>query len=336
MTNAIIVICVYLFVYPILFRLMAVLHTEMRVKPAMEKARKNKAKKIPKPIWSNKWGPRLSFAFKDKRVATFGKSTLGSLQNRQISLIIYILGMILMVYSTFSSEIMNQALGYVAAFCVFLIAVFYAMNRAKSVVDVRNNKIGKMFEIAAAKLSISRQYAENPNAVVEVKEWRDLVYPQEVKFYIPPTLDQNAEDGFLRQFNQVFGSETTFVTHNTQDNGNPGWDGENGEYTIKAVPPLPMKAPWSEKYVLDERIAWSFFPIALGVENGVELVDPETGEKENVLGFDLAGEQVSLAKKHGVKLGGEIVVAPMVLIAGGTGGGKAEDINTKVLRYVED
>lgn len=338
MNSIVVAVVLYIVVYPIIFRLIPVLHTQLRVKPAMEKAGRSKAnmRSIPKPLWRSKWRPRLGFAFKDKRVATFGKKSLGSLQNRQFMFIIWVFGLILMIASSFAPETQLKLIGYLIAFFVFMAAMMFGMNRAKQVVDARNVKISKMFEIGVAKLGLSRDYIDNPGAMIEVQEWRDLIFPQQVKFHIPTTFSSDGEAGFLLQFNQVFGSETTFVAHNTQESGKPGWNYEEGELIIRAVPPLPRKAEWKEKYVLDERIAPSFFPIALGVENGIELIDEETGEKEYVLGFDVSGAQADLAKEKGVNIGGEIVAAPMTLIAGGTGGGKAEDASTKVLRWIED
>lgn len=336
MQPIVIAIAIYVLVYPIIFRLMAYAHTELRVKPAMERARKNKArnKDLPQPIWASKWGPRIKFALTDNRSAKIGKKDIGSLQYRHVTAIIWAIGLLVAIYAGMSEGIGTILATYVIAFVVFMIAMSYGMSTAKSVVDVRKNKIQKMFDIGVSKLGISRD--EHPNSVVTVREWRDLVFPQEVSYELPTSFEAHGEEAFLRHFNQVFGTETTFVAHNTQESGKHGWNYEESIVTIRAVPPLPTIAKWDAKYVMDERIAWSFFPIALGVENGVELVDKETGEKEYVLGFDLAGEQGSLASKMGVNIGGEITAAPMVLIAGGTGGGKASASDTPVMVWEED
>ena len=58
--------------------------------------------------------------------------------------------------------------------------------------------------------------------------------------------------------------------------------------------------------------------------------NPETGEIENVLGFDLSGEQGKVAKKAGYKMSPKITTSPMVFIGGGTGGGKSLTTDTIV------
>ena len=88
---------------------------------------------------------------------------------------------------------------------------------------------------------------------------------------------------------------------------------------------------WDEHYIINENIAWSFFPLGLGVEGGVLLENPETGEMEHVLGLDLNGNQVKLAKKKGLTIGNELVRSPQTLVGGQTGGGKALSLDTEIL-----
>lgn len=170
-----------------------------------------------------------------------------------------------------------------------------------------------MFEIAQSKMGLSSEFSENPQQAIRVLEWADPLKPNKVQFDVPTTFGQEGEEGFLRQFNQVFGNETAWVPFDDAENGVPGWNYEEGTATFRAVPPLPTMAPWDEHYVIGEGVAWSFFPIALGVENGVALPNPQTGEVENVLGFDLSGEQTKIGKKAGLTVGPEITTSPMCL-----------------------
>src|SRR5699024_4451231 len=105
---------------------------------------------------------------------------------------------------------------------------------------------------------------------------------------------------------------------------------ENNVVHMYSVPPIPQKAPWSERYVLDPGISWSFLPIGLTAENGDEMKNTETGKNEYVIVFDVEGEQAKYSKEEEYAMGSEIVTSTMVLIAGGTGSGKALSSETPV------
>lgn len=161
----------------------------------------------------------------------------------------------------------------------------------------------------------------------KVLEWaEDNVSPLKLQITIPTRFDPLGEAAFLEQFNVFMGAGSKWAP----DRSNPedaGWNYPAGHVTLMKMPPLPKMALWDEHYLLNDSIAWSFFPLALGVENGVKLHNEETGEDEFVLGFDVAGAQ---SKMKGVQVGNEVVQAPMVLVAGGTGGGKSLSVDTQV------
>lgn len=211
----------------------------------------------------------------------------------------------------------------------FYSAIGFASSTAKPIMEARKKAITKMVNIAKSKLGNTET---NPSEIVTVLEWDQLVKPLRLTFTIPHTFNgEMGEDAFLRQFNQGFGQVRTFVPDN-RDPQKPGWDYDQDILTLYAVPPLPVIAPFSEHYVIGEAIAKSFIPIGLGIDGGLELPNPETGEIEHVIGFDLAGEQKALADKYGIKVAENISGAsPQGLVAGPTGGGKSLSIDTPVL-----
>lgn len=322
----------YLIGMPILFRLIAFAHKKLITERAMQKAGKDRAalKKVSKPIW-HVWKERISFTMKDKRELGAGKKKKkqdagGTLQNRQMFFLIWAAGLIGELVGAY----LNIWQVYVGSFFIFFFAMGFGISASKEILKKREKIFRRMFEIGQSRMGLSAEHADNPQEVIRVLEWADPLKPNKVQYDVPTTFSQEGEEGFLRLFNQVFGTETSWVAFDDPEAGKPGWDYEEGTATFRAVPPLPTMAPWSEHYVESEKIAWSFFPIALGVENGVELENPKTGEMENVIGFDFSGEQVGLAKKFGMNIGGEIVTSPMCFVGGGTGGGKALSADTLV------
>lgn len=316
---------------PILVRLVCLAHKQVFItRKAKNMPRSRTAQtNLPKPLWP-KIKERVRYAVKDTRPLSLGKKKeekSGGLTNKQAVVGAWAAGLLVAVGAAF----MGQWKLIVFSPLLFLVALTIALVTANPIIKGREQIYRKMFEIGKSTLGLSAEYAEQPQAVINILEWRDVLRPSKVRFEVPTTFGADSEESFLRQFNQVFGTETTWVAFNDPESGKPGWNYEEGFVTLKETPPLPTMAPWHERYVLDPNIAWSFFPIGLGVENGVELTNPETGQVENVLGFDLSGEQVNLAKKMGTKIGPEITTSPMVLCAGGTGGGKALAVDTPVL-----
>lgn len=335
MKTALILGLVYVAAMPVVLRLLAFAHKKLLIdrKAAKLKNNKSAAKNLPKPKWPL-WAERLSFTFKDKRDVIIKKPKKGSneppktlsIQNRQMFFILWGVGLIAVMLGVFIG-LWQLMLG---GFLFFFVAIIFGVKSADSIIVTRQNVYARMFSIARLKLGQSSEYEANPQAVVRVLEWNDYVKPTKVEFDVPDSFGAEGEEGFLRQYNQIFGTETTWVPSDDPEAGTPGWNYSEGKLTIHAVPPLPLMAPWDDHYVLADGVAWSFFPIALGVENGVELPNPETGQNENVLGFDLSGEQIGYGKKFGLNVSPTVTTSPQVFIGGGTGGGKALSVDTLV------
>lgn len=313
---------------PIIMRLLCVAHTQVFIKRKQANAPRNRQalKDLPKPIWPP-LKERLSFTLKDKRAFTLKKKSQGGrLTNRQVFWLFWLAGLGSAVTAGLAHDL--RYLGLAAI--IFFFTIAFGVSKANPIIKTRQQVYQKMFEVGRSSLGLSAEYADNPLAVIQVQEWRDLIKPTKVRYEVPTSFGADSEESFLRQFNQIFGTETTWVPYTDPDTGKPGWNYEEGYLTLKETPPLPQMAPWSEHYVLDPAVAWSFFPLALGVEHGIELLNPKTGEIENVLGFDVAGEQAELSKKMGMYCSPTITTSPMALVAGGTGGGKALDVDTPV------
>lgn len=329
----------YILGLPIILRLMAYMQRRIVVDGQSKRDQKKKFKRDEedkkKPIWP-KWKKALRFAFRDNRSLRLrkkGAPATGALQNRFVTFGLWGIGLILAILSTMSE--FNWAL-FASSILLFFIAVIFAISSSRSIIKERKRVLDRLFAIGSDKMRLPKKHSLNPEVVVQVAEWRDFVKPAKIRFDIPTTFGQEGQEGFMKQLNQVFGTETAWVPSYDEKAGERGWDYDGGRLYLRSVPPLPQMAKWDERYVLSEAIAWSFFPIALGVENGVELVNEETGETENVLGFDLSGEQVKTGKKAGVKVSQTITTSPMVFIGGGTGGGKAESVDTPVLVLKEE
>lgn len=329
-----ILVGVYIIVMPIILRLIPFLHKKLVIQKKMQKMPANEQARYKPNLLAPIWKERLSYTMKDKRdfSLTSGKKkkdkepSSSKIQNRQMLLLIWAVGLLTVIVGAFLMNFYVLGAGYI----IFFFAAGFGITASKDMIEARKRIMTRLYEIANSKLGIGVEHAENPGAVIRVLEWSDPLKPAKIEFDVPTTFAQEGEEGFLRQFNQVFGQETTWVPFDDKETGKPGWNYEDGIATFFAVPPLPTAAAWSEHYVRGEGVSWSFFPIALSVENGLSLPNPETGEVENVLGFDLSGEQVGLAKKYGLKIGGEITTSPMVFVGGGTGSGKALSVDTYV------
>lgn len=296
----------YLIGMPILLRLICFGHKRFFIDRKLAKMPKNKAASanLPKPIWP-KIKERLSFTRKDKRPLQIGKKQFGAPQNRIMMLILWAIGLI-----CFLAAPVNYALLGIGVL-FFFISIIFSVRSAREILETREKIYRRMFEIGSSKGVITSEHADNPQAVIRVLEWDDYVKPKKVEYDVRTEFAQAGEEAFLLQFNQIFGNETSWIPVDDPEKGTPGWNYDEGKVTLGAVPPLPTSAPWDEHYVIGEGVAWSFFPIGLGVEGGLELLNPKTGEMENVLGFDLSGEQAKVAKDHGLKLDPKIVTSPM-------------------------
>jgi len=328
MTAVIVVGLGYLLGMPLLLRLICQAHTEIFIKQKQAKMPKTKAAaaNLPQPLWP-RLSQRMKFTWKDSRPFSLKKSSEASETaptNDKIFKIILVSGLILSILFAF----MKMWMLIPVAYLLFFVAVGISSVTAAPLLKAREQLFVKMFEIGKARLGIPAD--ESPQKVIEILEWRDLLKPSKVKFVVPTTFSSSGEEAFQQQFNQIFGTDSAWVPAFDAEKGTPGWDYDNGFVTLKEMPPLPTAAPWEEHYVLDPSVAWSFFPIGLGVENGIELTNPNTGQKENVLGFDVSGIQPGLSKEMGTYCSPRISTSPMSLIAGGTGGGKSLAVDTKI------
>lgn len=333
----------YVLGFPILTWVLALLHRRVIVKRAEEKiARKRLSKKPPEPV-GPKWWKRFKFTLGDKRQMIFSLGKKAdkkkqeeakgpAVQRRWIWWGFWFLGLALSAI-TFGGDWKWMAWSLL----VYIIAFNFAVKSAHKVVKHQEYVVSRIYDIAQPKLGLPIQ--DPAEMHVRIKSWRDYTKPEGVEIDVPTNFSDSGEEPFLKQFNQVFGRETAWVPDSNPPGkdekgndtpGSPGWDYEEGKVTLRSVPPLPNRAPWSAHYVLSEAIAWSFFPIALGVENGTTVTHPETGVREHVLGFDLSGQQGKAAKAAGEVMSTRITKSPMVLVGGGTGGGKAMDSNTPV------
>lgn len=333
----------YIIGMPILLRLIALAHKKLITERAINKMREQKKNlnNAPEPIW-NTWKTHIGFTMKDKRAlknakpaAKEGKEDAEptkSISRKAFFYILWLVGLLLVIIGAFANIVPIIIIGNL----MFFADMIYGVQSAKKLLKARKNIQARMFDIARTKLGQSMEFARNPSEIIRVTEWNDYIKPQKVEFDVPTEFNgESGEEGFLKQFNQVFGRETAWVPSDNPETHEPGWDYERGVVTIHAVPPLPQSAGWDEHYVLAEGVAWSFFPIGLGVENGIELLNPETGVTENVLGFDLSGEQAGIGKKAGIKVSPTITTSPMVFVGGGTGGGKSLASETLVEVFSE-
>lgn len=333
----IIALVAYLVLFPFVFWLIGFTDKKLKYrhynKQLMRKgANKSQlSKSPPTPAWP-RWKERLKFTRSDKRKFVISSPKKGKepkefpMTRRLAFWGIRLVGLAAAILGGLTSNyllILASAVFYYAA-------TIYGYISADRLMKAREAIYTRMFAIARTKLGQSVEHEINPQAVIRITDWRDFIKPQKVEFDIPDSFGEEGTEAFLKQFNQLFGKETAWVPSDDPETGDPGWDFEKGVLTIHAVPPLPGSAPWSEHYVLGDGVAWSFFPIGLGVENGLELPNPKTGEIEHVLGFDLSGEQAKVAGKFGLKMSQAITTSPMALIAGGTGGGKSLSSDTKV------
>lgn len=300
-------------------------------------------KNAPEPKWP-KWKERLKFTRGDKRQFVLMRPSKKKEEpkdpiqlpfTRRIAYWLFkLLGFAVAFFGGAVAQITETtgplATGLLLSLVIYFAGIIYGYISADRLMKAREAIYKRMFSIAKTRLGQSAEYETNPQAVINVTEWADYIKPQKVEFTIPETFSEDGIESFMKLFNQNFGKENAWVAADNEETGDSGWNFDKGIATIRAVPPLPRKAPWSAHYVLGDGVAWSFFPIALGVEHGLELPNPETGETENVLGFDLSGEQAKVAQQFGLKLAPAITTSPMCLIGGGTGGGKSLAVDTMV------
>lgn len=172
--------------------------------------------------------------------------------------------------------------------------------------------------------------ALNINSELQIMEWRpDYITPKRIRMTIPTNFDELRTQEFTEKFSTFFGKGSAWVPDKT-DKEHPGWDFNNAVVSLSLSNPLPPRADWIADYVLNDQVAWSFFPLAIGAEGGIPFDNPQTGKTEHVIGFDVSGDQGKLTGKQGKQVGEELVMSPQILIAGGTGGGKSLSEETRI------
>lgn len=266
--------------------------------------------------------PKVSFFLNVVLHIKFGLKN--AMPCRNIFAVVYFLGLVATVVLFAESMYLY---GVVTSFVFPITAGLYMFKATDRVYSEQERVVNRLADIARSALGSKE---ENVAQIAEVTEWEDLVVPLAVKFYIPTVFRSEGEQNFMRLLNQNFGSVSTWVPD--EDKG--GWDYDKGLGFFRVKPPLPTLAPWKEEYAIGPEIAESFFPVAVGVEGGIELTDSETGNTFNLLGYDVAGETKGKVKELGIKADESLLsAAPHVLVGGGTGGGKSLSLEERILVY---
>ena len=215
------------------------------------------------------------------------------------------------------------------------------VSSVKAIVDGRERLLVRMFEVSSTRLGLKSGGFKNYGECIEVLAWRDPLRPKEIKIQLPPaySFDLYAEEDFLRTFNGAFGRELAWVEKPGLDDDTKrplGWNPDEGTVTITSLPPLPMMAPLRVDHILGDDIPWTFIPLGLGVEGGVTTHNPQTGEEEHVVGYSWHDSGAKEKMAQGVQISEYAAnAAPMCLIAGSTGSGKAIPVDEDVLVLVD-
>lgn len=248
---------------------------------------------------------------------------------RLVFLLIYFAGAGVSVAGGFTENAGFLAL----AIPISYFSMFFAYISANGVVSERDVVSKRMLELKGSKMRfVDREKGAitRPESEFRILEWdEDLTSPKKMHIYMPTDFDILEVDRFLESFNLIFGSNGQWIA-DTDDKDYGGFDFNAGVAAIKVSGRLPQIAMWHERYLSSKDIHWSYFPLALGSENGVPVYNEELDKVEHVLGFAVNSGQEKLSKSNNVAIGPEITAAPQILIAGGTGGGKALSSDTKV------
>lgn len=267
---------------------------------------------------------RLKFTIKDPRYKP--------IPFKLLFFIIYFTGLALAGYAGFLS---NWKL-FLGSIGIAYIAMIFSIITANKIVKERQLVLKRMMELKSSKMKlVDRDKTSTPTIEGEFKilKWgEDLINPIQMEVYMPTDFDLLTVDSFMESFNLIFGANGQWVS----DDSAGGFDFNAGIATIKVSPKLPQMAMWNERYLDPKFIHWTYFPLALGSENGVPLVNEETGETERVIGFAVSDGQAGLSKKNGAIIGPEITAAPQILVAGGTGGGKALSSQTNIRAVIDE
>lgn len=323
--NILIFTGIYLFAPPFIISLLTMMKNLAKREFQRKMRMKPQAGPRPQSLMS-KINQSSSFILKTDKRKTM------KISNKALILGIYISGLIGAV--TFG--VMDNLILFSAFLLVPFVVAAISVSLFRPIKVKRDALYSRLYSLKRDRMGLIERGTsgiENYDSEFEILEWKDdYISPARMRLFLPTKFDSLAETSFTEQLNLHFGGGSKWAP----DRSNPedsGWNYTAGHVNFMHMPPLPTLAIWDEHYILNDKIAWSFFPLALGVENGVKLYNPKTGKDEYVLGFDVAGEQ---KKIKGTQVGPEVVQSPQVLIAGGTGGGKALRSNTLVPTIIDD
>ena len=175
----------------------------------------------------------------------------------------------------------------------------------------------KTMGLANPKSSLYTYYYEIDNI-----EWDEENKPTDFEIYLPVGYDNLQFNTFLDKLSRQFGRGRPFEVNN-EIAGRIGYDSENRIAIITLQQPLPDIAMFDERYVLNDTVQWSYFPLGIGSRGGIPFTDPNTGEEIRLCGFDVNGAQQKFLKKKGIFVGGDLMPSPHAIMAGVTGGGKS-------------
>lgn len=333
MKPILIALLLYVVLMPLAIFVIAKLHKLFFITLKVRRARKRKQKidysELPRPL-----GPRMlkrvRFAFSDKRGLALRPKKPTRFQTRWVFYVLYLSGLI---SSIIAVQLMSFTWGLISAGFGFT-ALMFALQSADKAIKKRNEITDRIADMAGRHFKISRKPGEPSAKIAKVDEWAEYTRPAYVRIVASRAFEQGAQKSFMEEFNRTYGKIRSWVTDpDAAETMGTGWDHESGIVYLKSKPPLPKRADWHEDYVLNKGIAWSFFPLAIGLEDGVEMPNPETGENVNVLGFDFAGNQADVGKEAGLAVSKKIQTTPQVFIGGSTGGGKAHPLDTEVVVF---
>lgn len=234
---------------------------------------------------------------------------------------------------------LNENINFLlVALAISYVNFIFSVISANGIVKKRDAVLKRMLELKGNKMRfVNKDKGSTPTPYSEfrVLEWsEDLKTPVKMHLFMPTEFDILQVDSFLESFNLNFGGNGQWISDDT-DKQYGGFDFNAGVAAIKVSSPLPKMAMWHERYLNPKDVHWSFFPLALGSENGVPVFNDELNRTEHVLGFAVNGGQEKLSKKNEVVLGSEVTSSPQILIAGGTGGGKSLASDTKIKIIVD-
>lgn len=327
MTLAIIFIILYASVPPAIF--MGAKLAKEQIKYALFGRRKSRTaiqNENKKEGFNKKLIKRIKFTLKDPRKKP--------IPYRLIFILIYLIGAGLAIFGGLAENWAFLGLALIAQY----ISIIFSAITAKSIISKRDAVLERMLDFKRNKMRLvnrEKGVLVTPEMEIKVMEWdEDLVTPTKLHLYMPTDFDILHVEGFLESFNLIFNSNGQWIADET-DEQHDGFDFNAGVAAIRVSPKLPSIANWHERYLNPKYIHWSYFPLALGSENGVPVYNEEEDRFESVLGFSVNSGQEKLSKKNEVKIGSEVVAAPMTLIAGGTGGGKSL-VSTTVVKVIVD